>query len=264
MKNAELAELNFTKLLHYGGTPDVRASTSNQILCSGYCVSCEKNGFLDDGDERLDQMSHGADTDDFERAMGKLPPGGPEVSVAFLLDAPGGYYENGEPRTYEGVTKQPPVNAYYWVPRLTAWPADPSEVNTKSYGPYFAYLLATHKLRNAYFTNTIKCSLAQRDVDQFKPYYHVRDPNVRDSKIRDNCFELFLSKEMRIVNPQVVFYFGQRAQKAGYFAGLPSLLPNAHFKMLLHPAAWLRSSSQILQQNDASIRDALTEYSSVH
>lgn len=41
MRNIELAELNFKELLHYGAVHNVKASQSNQIPCSGFCVSCE-------------------------------------------------------------------------------------------------------------------------------------------------------------------------------------------------------------------------------
>jgi hypothetical protein len=196
MRDTKLAELNFRTLLHYNSAPDLGAP-SFPISCTGFCVSCEKNGFLDNGDHRLDQMSHGADTEDFEKLMGRLPPVGLEIPVAFLLESPGGYYGNGEKHTYEGIIKRPPVNIYYWTPlEQKTWPIEPSEVNPKWYGPYFAYIIAKHKLHNAYFTNIIKCSLAERDADQFVRYYVVRDPDNRDSNIRNNCYDAFLSKEL--------------------------------------------------------------------
>jgi hypothetical protein len=117
MKNPKLAELNFQKLLHYSSIPDCGARSIFPITCTGFCKSCEENGYLDSGDLRLDQMSHGADTEDIEKSICKLPPGGLDISVAFLLESPGGYYDLGFPIKHEGVTKQPPVNCYYWTPR---------------------------------------------------------------------------------------------------------------------------------------------------
>jgi hypothetical protein len=260
MRNAALAELNFEKLLHYGRPPEERGQLTVATECTGYCVSCEKNGFLDDGEHRLDQMSHGADTDDFERAIRPLPEGGIKLPVAFLLESPGGYYGNGAPIAFEGITKQPPVNHYYWTPnQLSEWPSDPTTIVPKSYGPYFAYLLATHKLHYAYFTNIIKCSLAQRDVDKFKEYYVVADPNNRDSKIRTNCYNLFLSEEMKLVNPRIVFYFGTKAAKMGDYVRLCSLLPTTRFVTLYHPAARFVSPSQIVTQNDQRIQESLRD-----
>jgi hypothetical protein len=259
MKNPALAELNFNRLLHYGGTPGGRGRFSVATRCTGYCVSCEKNGYLDIGDHRLDQMSHGADTDDFERAICPLPGDGIKVPVAFLLEAPGGDYDNGSEIEFEGITKRPPIKSYYWTPHgLNAWPSDPSRNGPKSYGRYFAYLLATHKLHDAYFTNFIKCSLAQRDTGQLKDYYVAADPNNRDSKIRTNCFKLFLSEEMKLVNPGIVFYFGKKAERMGYFARLRALLPSTRFVTLYHPAA-RTSPSRIVSVNDKRIHDCLSD-----
>lgn len=259
MKNAKLAELNFRTLLHYNNVPDRGARSSFPIACSGFCVSCEKKGFLDTRDLRLDQMSHGADTEDMEKSICELPSGGLEVSVAFLLESPGGYYDLGFPIEHKGVTKRPPVKQYYWTPSpRTSWPKNPNEVDNM-YGPYFAYIIATHELRNAYFTNIIKCSLAKRDADQFVGYYVVRDPDIRDSNIRTNCYDLFLSEEIRIVKPEIVFYFdfGQKAEKMGDYAGLRCLLPAAQFVRLYHPAARYRNPNDIISHNDKCIRAAL-------
>ena len=134
---------------------------------------------------------------------------------------------------------------------------DPGEV-VDLYGDYFAYIIAKHKFHNAYFTNMIKCSLAKRDADQFVGYYVPKDPNNRDSKIRANCYNLFLSEEMRLVNPRIVFYFGQKAGKMGYFMELRSFLPDVHFETLLHPAARM-SRSQIIGRNDELILRALSK-----
>jgi hypothetical protein len=134
MKNSKLAELNFQKLLHYGGEPTDQASLPERN-CPGYCVSCEEKGLLVNGDVKLDQMSHGADTDDFERVIRRLDPGGVDFPIAFLLESPGGYYVNGKQIDYKEARKQPPVFCYYWLPKgLTDWPTDPEEVKPSTYG----------------------------------------------------------------------------------------------------------------------------------
>ncbi len=267
MKNKKLHELNFKFLLDYPNEFRPQNRYDNPIICDQFCVSCEKNGYLDGGDLRLDQMSHGADTEDIEKSICcNLPPGGLDISVAFLLESPGGYYDLGSPIKHkeEGITKRPPVKHYYWTPSPRArWPKTASELPSKAdgdgmYGPYFAYLIATHKLYNAYFTNIIKCSLAQHDAEVFVRYYVVRDPDNRDSKIRTNCFQRFLSKEMEIVNPQIVFYFGQRATKMGYYAGLHDMLPRTEFRTLYHPAAWC-DDDDIIRHNDEIIQDAIKQ-----
>jgi hypothetical protein len=260
MKSSALAELNFRKLFHYDHEPKERGRYSAPMPCTGFCVSCEKQGLLDRGDCRLDQMSHGADTEDFERAICTLPTGGPSLSVVFLLESPGGYYGNGCPIIHEGVTKQPPVHHYYWTPsQLTEWPTDSNKVVPKSYGPYFAYIIATHRLHNAYFTNIIKCALATNNENKFKSYYVVANSSNRDSKILTNCFSLFLSEEMMIAKPRIVFFFGRKAARMGNYAGLRSILPAAQFVVLYHPAARYIGQSRIIHQNDERIRDALRD-----
>ena len=260
MKNTALAELNFNNLLHYGCQPERRGKFSSAVQCSGFCISCEKKGFLHADNHRLDQMSHGADTDDFEQAIHPLPEDGVKVPIAFLLESPGGDYGNGSQISFEGITKRPPVNHYYWTPKdLTEWPYDPSSAVPKSYGPYFAYLFAAHKLHNAYFTNIIKCSLVPSNANRFKEYYVAKDPNLRDSKIRTNCYELFLRKEMELVSPEVVFFFGTKAARMGRLEGLHSLLPEARFVTLYHPAARYMNPSRIVEQNDKRIDESLRD-----
>jgi hypothetical protein len=261
MKNTKLAELNFRTLLHYSRVPEFGARSSfPTIACTGFCVSCEKNGFLDGGNQRLNLMSHGADTDDFEKSICELPPGGLEVSIVFLLASPGAHHDLvGDPFNYEGVTKRPPVKHYYWTtpqpPQKTTWPTDQSKLEN-SYGDYFAYLIKTHELHNAYFTNIIKCNLTERDDEAFISYKPTRDPDNRHSKILNNCYNLFLSEEMRVINPQIVFYFGRNAEKMGDQAGLRSLLRNTNFRRLYHPAArcGLRKTVSL---NDERILDEL-------
>jgi len=255
MNNPELAKLNFKDLLHYSAVPD----GVTRSCCTGFCVSCEEKGYLTDQDLRLDQMSHGASTDDFENLICKLPSNGIDIPIAFLFEAPGGYYNNGCKIEYRRIIKQPPVNGFYWVPKLENWPMEKAKVDPKSYGPYLAYLIGTHKLKNAYFTNMVKCSLAKKEKDQFVGYYVSRDENCRDSKIRNNCFSLFLERELQILRPKIVFYFGQKVEKMGYYLGLSTMLPHTMFERLHHPAARV-STSRIRDENDNTIRQALTKY----
>jgi hypothetical protein len=216
-------------------------------------------------------MSHGADTEDFEKSICNLPPGGLDVSVAFLLESPGGDSSLGEKIEYkaEGITKRPPVGQYYWTtpqpenlstPQEAKWPKDSSELKNQ-YGDYFAYLIWTHKFHNAYFTNIVKCNLTKRDGDKFIRYEPDRDAGNRDYKILNNCYNRFLIEEMRIVKPQIVFYFGLKAAHLADYAGLHSLLSGqqaAQMVTLWHPAA-CRSQSQIISHNDELIRDALNK-----
>ena len=200
---------NFRKLLDYGGMPLVKHRYDDPLTCSGFCTACESAGFLRDAEPglRLDQMSHSADTSDFEDLLGILPTPTMDDPVLFLLESPGGYYKLGEPLTFQGVTKQPPVHHYYWTPRETAWSRTSQDLSSL-YGPYFAYLVYKFRLKHAYFTNIVKCSLGYPESETFIPYYVVKDESVRDSRIRKKCYELFLSEELKIIQPSTVFYFG--------------------------------------------------------
>lgn len=40
MKNEDLVNLNFHKLLNYGGMPEVRYRYDDPIKCKGYCIAC--------------------------------------------------------------------------------------------------------------------------------------------------------------------------------------------------------------------------------
>ena len=118
MKDPVLAALNFKELLDYGGQPRVMGEYPQPIPCRGYCVSCEESGLLDGTGRRLDLMSHGCDTSDFEEVLGPMPHEGPcvEEPILFLLEKPGADYSNGEEVTFRGWRKKPPVKNYYWTP----------------------------------------------------------------------------------------------------------------------------------------------------
>lgn len=264
MKNKQLETLNFKNLLQYEGIPDVR----HRPNCTGFCVSCEKQGFVEDPNFMLFQMSHGADTEDFEKAITPLPENGFDASVVFLLESPGGNYGNGTSITYEGYTKEPPVNCYYWLPSPSkTWPTDQSNVDPGSYGQYFAYILAKHNLQNAYFTNMIKCSLAPKDNSKaFSPWYNVADKNNWHSKIRSNCFDLYLKEELRLVQPQIIFYFGKSAEKMSYFNEIHTLFPNALPATLRHPSdrRFGHDGGTILPDNDKIISETIAKWKSAH
>jgi len=269
MKNKELETLNFKELLHYDGIPDAR----NRPTCTGYCISCEINEYMEDSNLELFQMSHGADTEDFENAITKLPDDGFEAPVAFLLESPGGNYENGKAIPYNGFSKEPPVNVYYWLPLPSprdTWP-DKDEADPGSYGKYFAYILAKHKLRNAYFTNVVKCSLASKKDptthERSKSFFHLNvngDPNHWHTKIRINCYNLFLKQELLLTRPQIVFYFGKNAQDMAQANGIRELLTGTIFKRLRHPSDFYHGTDTILPDNDKIISEALAEWRSTN
>ena len=97
MRNIELANLNFREIVNYSGQPSVQHRYDSPLVCHGYCISCEQARVLERAGGRLDLMSHGCDSEDFEAVLGPMPQSqDPEVTqpievpVLFLLSDPGG------------------------------------------------------------------------------------------------------------------------------------------------------------------------------
>ncbi len=93
MLNEQLARLNFEVLVLYeGGAP--KAAFKYNVHCSGLCTSCEEQHLLTGTPWELYQMSHAADTSDYEHALDEdLPAPGPgqryiTEPVMFLLWGP--------------------------------------------------------------------------------------------------------------------------------------------------------------------------------
>jgi hypothetical protein len=239
--------LNFSELLHCDGRQP-------QVACSGYCVSCDRAKFLDEEDVHLHQMSHGADTSDFEDFYGR-EISGPYIHqwVVFIFESPGGQYQNGVDVPYQGFSKRPPNKTRYWLPDdETVWPATLDDVLSAGnpYGPYLAYLMKQFALKNAYFTNAIKCGLTVNGSapPKFQPYSKVSAPY---RKIGDNCFSLFLREELRLLDPAVVFAVGDNAHRL-------LLRANPAFRSvcLYHPVP-RGNRRRALEDNDRTIRAAL-------
>lgn len=142
---------------------------------------------------------------------------------------------------------------YYWMPKDKEWPQQAAHVSKNLYGSQFAYLLYKYRLKNAYFTNIVKCSLGEKKLI---PFYVVRDKEERDTRIREMCYRLFLSEELRICKPSLVFYFGKRAKRMGDYLMLKEACAGAQPFELCHPAARM-SGDEIVQQNERIIQEAL-------
>lgn len=244
MLNDNLAQLNFCKLLHYGGSPKVQNTYDPPLHCSGYCVACEESGnVFKNADEHFDQMSHGCDTSDFEELLGTLHEANNSFPVVFLLENPGGDYDNGDIVPYKGYEKQPPVNHYYWSPNIDEWPDDLEKL-PNLYGPYFAYLMKKHGLKNVYITNAIKCNTIPANE---KTYDKKESTRI--------CVQKWLKKEIEIFSPKYIFCFGGNAYN--YLRKyLPEYYHSSQCVNLYHPAA-RNSRTKIVSKNDKLISDAI-------
>ncbi|MBW2039527.1 MAG: hypothetical protein JRI46_08030 [Deltaproteobacteria bacterium] len=260
MRSDKLSMLNFSRLLHYsGGQPQVKNQYDPPITCTGFCISCEEKGFFAKSDKMLDLMSHGADTRDFEQILGDLPLPEQyiEVPIMFLLESPGADYENGEPVSYKGVTKRPPVKRYYWGPNpMTEWPNNPCEL-PQLYGPYFAYLMNKFHLKDVYITNAIKCGLSLKNKrGKFISYKIQRNSKLLDTRIRENCCREYLCREVEEFKPKVIFAFGDRADKVLYFSGLRD--QGIITKKLYHPVA-RKPLKERVNKNNERIKSVLKD-----
>lgn len=191
-------------------------------------------------------ISHGAEAADFqyllgswENTDGRLPHGDGEdfnVPIIFLLETPGGERNRvqGEELQFRGARRWVPTGQYYWVPEVPAqcshWPIDLTQVEQAGrYGPYFAYLLRKFRLKNAYFTNLQKCGLRNLKTRQSAI-------DKRDGRLQTHCAAKFLAEEIKIIEPRIIFCFGDAAHMALRRSALPAkpkgaLIPQA----LYHP-----------------------------
>jgi hypothetical protein len=202
----------------------------------------------------LSQISHGADTDDFEQLIGEqVPRPYIQAPVLFVFESPGSRFGNGTPVPYERFNKIPPNLDRYWLPDEHHVVAKTlSEAAKAKYGPYLAYLIWHFKLKNAYITNAVKCGLTVNGSDgpRFLPFLIGRY-----RKVWDNCFKLFLRKELDILRPAIVFAVGVRAHR------LMKTVDATAYGCLIrldHPAG-RRSRKEIFEKNDRCIESSLRD-----
>ena len=258
MMDSRLVDLNFREIINYEGQPcpvEVRYKTSP--TCHGYCVSCEQSGVRQQAGGELDLMSHGCDSEDFETVLGPMPPSqDPEVTrpitdpVLFLLNEPGNARKNGKPIPYLGFMKEPPVNHYYWTPDCQGWPDWPCQVdqlNKNLYGPYFAYLMRRHQLRNVYITNQVKCRWRKRENGRGRQL------------VVKHCVNRFLKREVEIFAPKLALCFGKVAQRT-FKKHIQSDIPHCQMVSLSHPARRGISREETVERNDRKINSYLQEW----
>ena len=146
-----LFDLNFNQLLMYPKHFEIknRYEDNNPIPCSGFCTYCENELGLKAATPPL--MSHGCSIDEIRTVLGVNGDfaGGNDQRIMFLLENPGGDYENGDGRTCDGFRKNPPVYHFYFSPNIQGkWPTTIEEIAKNPYGNYFAYLIYRYALNN--------------------------------------------------------------------------------------------------------------------
>ena len=238
MKNKILHDLNFKKLLGYPNDFHPRNRYDNPIFCDRFCVECEESGTLAEAGGKLTRMSHGCDSDDFEKVLESpliCSSDAVKIPIMFLLEDPGGDCYLGEKITYRGVEKEPPVKHYYWSPSVKAWPHSIADVKDR-YGSYFAYIMQKHSLANVYITNLVKC----KRVDVQKPWL-----------VEEKCVSHFLRMEIEEFSPRAIFCFSWKV-----FNSVTPKFPELNHVYLRHPAARM-SRENLVKENDKLISEAL-------
>ena len=250
MENSKLSDINFKSLLQYGGQPIVKHNYEQALKCRGFCIDCDKKGYITQESKNI-LMSHGCDTYDLIKALGKpIEKFIYSKKILFLLDEPGGDYGNGLERTHAGFSKVPPVLHYYWIPKGKGWPTNILEFKNY-YGHYFAYLINKYKLKNVYITNIIKCKVSKNDVDN----------------VRKNCIQRYLLKEIDIFKPEIIICFGKTKIKNIFNTLIyPQLHCNPKSTIFLYHPSFIDNRCQTIQktkqelvnENDAMISEVLS------
>lgn len=245
MKSIELKKLNFQTLIEFKEhfSPEDFPSKYRYYpprKCGNFCIDCELKN-LSSVTRYPFRMSHGADTRDIEQAIGSPllePPNGKFVDTPVMLLGiePGGDYDTSELIQHpvrKGIKKCVPTKHYYWTTSSEdGWPKNWSDV-TWVPGPFFAYVLSHFGLRNAYFTNIVKCRLWEENRKNKKGHPSPGEDKIRpdkrhnyvDSKIRRNCIENYLKREVQLIRPEIIFVFGNDGMK------------------ILHDEPWIRSKT---------------------
>jgi hypothetical protein len=232
-----LRSLNFCTLLTIDhpdpsrySVADYRANDFHHPKMRGYCTACEEAGVhvaRDNPDFRLGMISHGAHSTDYLDSVkdGKLETAGwHEEGVLFLFESPS--WDPSVEVLPIGIHRKRPPHTWYWVDRDQPVARYPDYFRGRAYGTLVRSVITTFRLANAYVTNLVKCGLNNSDATAFRGIGQMQDACVR------MCYGKFLSQEIAIVDPRVVFAFG-----TAVFDWVRSLTASdRRIQLLPHPA----------------------------
>ncbi len=252
MKNdilSGLRKLNFEELIHID-TDDAAdysfetytANGGHKIKAGGAggCVRCETSGLASqtemDSKPKLSLISHGAHSQDYLSLLkGKSPKSSidwRDNPVLFVLESPstdsGQYHEEDTREIWKK-----PARSWYWLPdesKLENYdPLNYAKNSTQGkYGEYFASIIYRFGLRNAYVTNMMKCGISTLG----KPIFDSGQYKC----VRDNCIDQYLSREIKIFQPEAIFTFGTNAYD-GVRRNFKEYDPSRNLICLPHPAS---------------------------
>lgn len=212
----DLRKLNFDKLISLG-VPDITTYTYDEYKnngyehtpINGYCISCEEKGCnisKDDDSYKLTNISHGAHSSDFFRALKVIQ----DIStwhhdpILFVYETPSLDYGIYKDVTYKGYKKRPSKD-WYWIHDDQEYVAYPERFWGGEYGGFVLSAIQTFKLANVYMTNLVKCGL-NNEEGKFKGLSSYTDETIT------NCFSEFLESEISILRPKVIFAVGSAVE----------------------------------------------------
>lgn len=211
-----LRELNFNDLI-YVAVPNITTYTFDQYRkngyehpsISGYCILCEEKGCnfaADDKAYRLTNISHGAHSSDFFLAL----KDNPDVTtwhdepIVFVYETPSLDYGIYKEVAHKGYNKRPSKD-WYWIHDDQNYASYPNRFRGGEYGGFVLSAILTFKLSNVYMTNLVKCGLNNPE-GKFKGLSHYNEETIKE------CFSKFLSKELDILKPKVIFAVGSAVE----------------------------------------------------
>ena len=213
----ELRKLNFEKLISVS-VPDITTYTYDEYKkhgyehtpINGYCTSCEEKGCnisKDDDSYKLTNISHGAHSSDFFRALKVMPDTSAwhHDPILFVYETPSLDYRIYKDVIYKEYKKRPSKD-WYWIHKDQEDIAYPERFRGREYGGFVLSAIQTFKLANVYMTNLVKCGL-NNEKGKFKGLSSYRDETIT------NCFSKFLEKEISILKPKVIFAMGSAVEK---------------------------------------------------
>jgi len=176
---------------------------------NGYCISCEEkkcNISKDDDSFKLTNISHGAHSTDFIRALKTRPNTSDwhQQPIMFVYETPSLDYGIYKEVNYKGHKKHPSKD-WYWIHKDQEDAFYPNHFKGGEYGGFVLSAIQTFRLANVYMTNLVKCGLNNQD-GKFKGISSYKDETIT------NCYSSYLEREISLIKPKVIFAVGSAVE----------------------------------------------------
>ena len=169
-------------------------------------MSLACNSAKDDDSYRLTNISHGAHSSDFFKALKTTPQteSWHQQPILFVYETPSldyGIYKEVECNGY----KKHPSKDWYWIHEDQEPVSYPEGFRGGQYGGFVLSAIITFRLANVYMTNLVKCGM-NNDKGSFKGLSSYREETI------SNCYSNFLQKEISLLKPEIIFSVGSAVE----------------------------------------------------